>query len=123
MARAPSGYDLLAQAGDCLMVAYLNQMRGAQDLEVDRALADKLWNSSSNMLTVLVSGLEGLGDLLAVASFGDDGSEPGTEIVGKVGWLVGEVARLIEGAMAVQDRAGVLKNPFTPEEPSPPAGG
>lgn len=114
MSEALTGYDLVALGGDCLQDAYVHQLRGEPIPDADSALADKLWRTSDNMLSVLISGLEGLGDLLVVASFVDDGSELGTDVVGKVGGLVGELARLIDGAMFVQDRPGPLRKPDTP---------
>jgi len=89
MSEALTGYDLVALGGDCLQDTYVHQLRGEPIPDADSALADKLWRTSDNMLSVLISGLEGLGDLLAVASFVDDGSELGTDVVGKVGGLVG----------------------------------
>lgn len=91
--------------------------------DADRALADELWRASDNMRTVLLSGLEDLGDLVACASFADGGNELDTDSVGKVGWLVAEIARLIEGALMVEDCAGALRTPDNPEPPSPPAAG
>lgn len=114
--RVLTGYDLMIESMEALADPYLRHLRGQPLTPEDREHAHRLWKASSNTLIPLLFGLEDIGDLLAVASFSED-SAPDHETVGKVGWLIGELGRLISGALQVQDRAGLLR--FPPEMGTP----